>query len=215
MPIDVPSDGTGPGTPIVKKRALGERFIGAMCADPERRQSTKTDGTPKTKPNGDPRYELVVTCVTMPGTTAHAEIGGEGGVPQPGDVVRLIFAGGGFAQWIEALDAQKAALGRTGRFDGRIGDVIEQTIEYGQAWNADGSKIGPELRTQAECDAVPRSQSLGYYGPLTIRAARPDEAEWDAKACQIYTDAARPDAQPSGEPFPATAGAAADTGPGF
>ncbi|MDH5225652.1 MAG: hypothetical protein OEW46_12880 [Actinomycetota bacterium] len=192
MPIELEGDGAGPGTPIVKKQALGEYFIGAMCAEPQRRQVHKPDGEPVFKKDGKPRYEIVVTCVTMPGTTATAGIGDESGVPEPGDVVRLIFRGGGFAQWIDALDQQKKAIGHKQRFHGRAGDIIEQTVEYGQAWSADGTKIGGELRTQAECDAVPRTQSLGYYGPLTMRSATAAEAEWDAKACELFRNADRP-----------------------
>jgi len=202
MPIELEGDGAGPGAPIIKKQALGEYFIGAMCAEPIRRQVHKPDGEPVFKKDGRPRYEMVVTCLTMPGTTAAASIGGDEGVPEPGDVVRLIFRGGGFAQWIDALDAQKVKLGLKGRFHGRAGDVIEQTVEYGQAWSADGTKIGGELRTQAECDAVPRTQSLGYYGPLTMRSATPAEAEWDAKACEHFRNANRPViTEPEEEPF--------------
>lgn len=192
MPIEYEGDGAGPGTPIVKKQALGEHFIGAMCAEPERRQVHKPDGEPVFKKDGKPRYELVVSCITMPGTTAKAGIAGDEAVPDPGDVVRLIFRGGGYAEWIDALDKQRDALGVKGRFLGRAGDILEQTVEYGQAWSADGTKIGGELRTQAECDAVPRTQSLGYYGPLVMRSATPAEAEWDAKACELFRNADRP-----------------------
>lgn len=195
MPIEVPDEGGGAGSPIIKKQALGERFIGVICQAPEQRQRHKPDGTPMVKDDGKPRNELVVTLLNMPGTTAQATIGGSGGVPAPGDVVRLILSGGAFGQWIDAKDT----LG----FSPRIGDVAEQSIEFGQAWTADGSKLGGELTTQAECDAVPRNVSLGYYGPLTVRVASAGEAEWDAKACAFYNDSNRPEAAAPADPFSA------------
>ena len=187
MPIEV-DDGGGSGSPIVKKTAIGERTIGVLCAAPEMRQQTTTAGEKKWKDEAKtkPRNELVLTLLAMPGMTAPAGIGGVVGVPAPGDVVRMILRGGAFGDWIDA----KKELG----FAPRIGDVVESTIEYGQAWSEAAAEVGGKLTTQAECDAVPRNTSLGYYGKLLVRAATPAEAEWDAKACAFYNDANRPDA---------------------
>lgn len=195
MPIDVPDEGGGSGSPIIKKQRIGEKFIGVICAAPETRPRFKPNGDPVLKADGKQSNELVVTLLNMPDTTATASIGGSGGVPAPGDVVRLILAGGAFGQWIDA----KKDLG----FNPRIGDVVEQTITHAQAWEASGTRIGPEIRDQAAADQVPRGQSLGYYGDLVIRVATPAEAEWDAKACAFYNDTNRPDtpAGPPDDPF--------------
>lgn len=168
---------THTGLPVVKRTAIGQRFIGALAEAPEQRQVHKNvDGVsvPQFKTNGKPRYELVVRLMVMPGTTEPAGLGDSTGVPEPGDVVRMILRGGGFGDWIEAKKTHgQLNIGR---------DVIEHVVQYGQAWSAEGKEIGGQMTTQAECDLVPRSTSLGYYGPLTMRQATADEMAWAAKA---------------------------------
>lgn len=206
MPIEesTTEDG-GALVPVIKATAIGQKFVGAICAKTERRDVLGADGKPKLKDNGKARQELVVTCLAMPGTTAVTGKAGEERAIEPGDVVRFILKGGAYSEWIEAENTHKERVTKLGA---RPGDVVEREITHAQAWNEDATKRGGQLFTQAEADSVPRGVSLGYYGPLTIRAATPAEAEWDAKACAIYTDGQRPQESAS-DPFPA------DNGVGF
>ena len=40
--------------------------------------------------------------------------------------------------------------------------------QFAQKYDAKGAPTGPEIRTQAEADNVPRSNSLGFYGQITL-----------------------------------------------
>ena len=195
MPITLEEPRT-PGLPVVKRTALGQTFVGAIV-DKQQRPLMK-DNQPVLRDDGKPRQELVVTLVAMPGTTAPAGIGETTGTPAPGDLVRLILRGGAYGDWIEAT----RQLGR----GINVGDVVEQTTTHGQAYSATGAPSGPKLTTQAQIDAVPRSQALGIYGPITIRAAAPGEASWVTAAESAYharkqQAAIALDAAPSVDPF--------------
>jgi TusA-related sulfurtransferase len=126
---------------------------------------------------------MVVTALTLPGTDAPAGLGDTVGVPEPGDVVRLILGGQSFAEWIE----QKRALGPM-----QVGDVVEMVTDHAQAYEANRKPKGPKITTQKALDAIPRGTSVGVYGPLTLRRATPDEAEWVAKAEAAYHAAKAP-----------------------
>ena len=89
------------GLPVVKRQRIGETFVGMVVRTQQR--AILRDGEPVLNDRGKPRQELVVTCITLPGTTAAAGIGDETKVPAPGDRVRLILRGGAFSQWIEQL----------------------------------------------------------------------------------------------------------------
>lgn len=180
MPITL-DDHTGQGgTPVVKRTAIGETFIGAVVKTQQR--DVLKDGSPALKDNGKPRQELVVHVITMPGTTSPAGISGTVAVPEPGEPVRLILRGASFGGWIEA----KNALGAL-----HVGDVVTQITDSGQVYDAQGRPEGRQLTTQAEIDAVPRSRTLGIYGPITLRRATPDEAKWVEAAEAAYMDADR------------------------
>jgi hypothetical protein len=69
-----------------------------------------------------------------------------------------------------------------------IGDVIEQVVEFAQAYDANGTATGSKITDQASADRVPRGQSLGFYGPTTIRRATPAEASFVAAAEQAHHD---------------------------
>lgn len=165
----------GPGLPVVKRTAIGQTFVGALVAVEQR--DVLKEGQRVVKDNGKARQELVLTVMAMPGTTAPAGIGDTTAVPNPGDLVRVILRGAAFGQWIEARKTH-------GQLE--TGDVVTQTTEYGQAYNAEGQPSGPKLTTQAECDAVPRSKSLGIYGSLTLRKPQPAEATWAQQADAAY-----------------------------
>jgi hypothetical protein len=172
-----------PGAPVVKRTALGQVFTGALVNVEQRNVLKRNDVTslmePVLKPDGKAKQELVLTLVTMPGTTAPAGIGDHNSVPEPGEVVRLILRGRAFGDWIEAKRDHGVL---------ETGDVVTQTTEYGQAYSGTGTLTGPKLTTQAELDAVPRTQSLGIYGSLSLRKPTPAEAEWAAKADAAHHD---------------------------
>lgn len=167
-----------PGHPVVKRTAIGQDFVGAVV-NVERRNRTKRGdngvSVPLLKGDGKPRQELIVTCLAMPGTTAPAGIGDEVGIPESGDTVRLILKGKSFADWIQA----EKDLGR----QLQVGDVIKQRTDSAQRYNADGDPVGEPITTQAEVDAIPRSQTVGIYAKLKLE---PGTDEWIAKAEAAY-----------------------------
>jgi len=178
-------------TPVVKRTAIGQTFTGCLIRT-ERRDVMKTeDGVQKPvfKPNGKPKQELVVTCLTLPGTTSPAGIGDEVGVPAVGDTVRLILRGKAYGDWIEAT--------KGGVF---VGDVVSQTTDTAQAYDAAGAPKGAAMSTQAEIDALPRSTSVGIYGPLTVRRPAGDElSKWVPLAEAAYHEATRVAVEPTGD----------------
>lgn len=164
-----------PGLPVVKRTTIGQRFAGALVEQHQRDVLKK--GERVLKPDGKPRQELVLTLVVMPGTTTPATISGEGGVPAPGELVRVILRGAGFGEWIEA---------RKHHGELQVGDVVEQSVEYAQVYDADGNAVGGKITDQATADRVPRGQSLGFYGPTTLRRATATEASWVTAAEAAY-----------------------------
>jgi hypothetical protein len=167
-----------PGHPVVKRTAIGQKFVGAVV-NVERRNRTKRgdDGVsvPLVRSDGKPRQELIVTCLAMPGTDAPAGIGDEQGIPESGDTVRLILKGKSFADWIQAEKAMGRQL--------QVGDCVKQRTTSAQVYDADGNPKGTPLTTQAEVDAVPRAQTVGIYADLKLE---PGEGEWIDKAEAAY-----------------------------
>lgn len=186
MPIDLNDDVQRTSTPVVKRQKIGDKFVGAIVRFEQRDVMKKNPATdtlePSLKPNGKARQELVVTCVTMPKTTSPAGIGDSTSVPEPGDLVRLILRGGAFGDWIEARKSH-----RNGGL--RVGDVVVQVVEFAQCYDASGGVKGGKITDQATADDVPRTTTIGYYGPLTLHEPKPDGAEWVAKAEAAYLDA--------------------------
>lgn len=167
-----------PGHPVVKRTAIGQDFVGAVF-NVERRNRTKKDDDgvikPMLKADGKPRQELIISCLAMPGTNAPAGIGDDVGIPEVGDPVRLILKGKSFADWIQA----ERELGR----QLQVGDVVKQRTDSAQVYDADGNPKGQPLTTQAEVEAVPRSQTVGIYAKLKLE---PGEGEWIDKAEAAY-----------------------------
>ena len=153
------------GTPVVKRTAIGQVFRGCII-NTQQRDKLK-DGAQVLNANGKPRQELVVRCITLPGTTAPAGLGDDIAVPAPGDEVRLILGGKSFAEWIES----------TRQIGGQPlwGDIVEQRTTHAQAYDANGQPKGSTISDQAQVDALPRSTAVGIYGPVTIERA--DESD--------------------------------------
>lgn len=170
------------GYPVVKRTALGQTFVGAVLKSETRdRLKRADDGTmaPIIKPNGKHAQEMVVTCLTLPGTDAPAGLGDDESVPDEGAIVRLILKGKSFGDWI---DAKKSLP------DGAVavGDVVTQTTNVAQVYDAQGNASGAETTDQIQVDSArARGRSVGIYGPLTLRLPK-DGSEWTAKAITAY-----------------------------
>jgi hypothetical protein len=171
------------GYPVVKRTAIGQQFNGAVLKSESRNRLRRADDgsmQPIVKPNGKPAQEMVVTCMTLPGTTALAGLGDDESVPQPGDIVRLILKGKSFGDWI---DAKKTLPNGTVA----VGDVVCQVTASAQVYDAQGNPSGPEITDQAQVDqARAKGRSVGIYGPLTLRVPSTDLDEWTAKAIAAY-----------------------------
>lgn len=169
------------GLPVVKRTALAQKFYGAIVKVEQRDRLKKDEATnamvPVLKAGGKARQELVVTCLVLPGTTAPVGLGEDEHVPETEDLVRLILKGKAFGDWIES----KAALDRPVE----VGDVITQTTDRAQVYDAQGNASGAEITDQASLNAVPRGRSVGIYGPVTLRAPK-DGSPWVAKAEAAY-----------------------------
>jgi hypothetical protein len=192
MPIQLEQE-RKPGLPVVKRTALGQKFFGSVVKVEQRDRLKKDEATGAMvsvlKPDGKARQELVVTCMTLPGTTAPVGLGDNEFVPQAEDMVRLILKGKAFGDWIE----QKAALDRPVQ----VGDVVTQITDRAQAYDAQGNPSGNELTDQAAINALPRGRSVGIYGPVTLRGPK-DGSPWVAKAEAAYHSLSEPISAESG-----------------
>jgi hypothetical protein len=173
-----------PGLPVVKRQALGERFYGAVVKVNQRDRQKKDDATGQMvavrKADGKARQELVITAMTLPGTTANVGLGEDEHVPEPEELVRLILRGKAFGDWIES----KTELGRPIN----VGDIVTQITDRAQVYDAQGNPTGNEITDQATLNTVPRGRSVGIYGPVKVTAPK-DNAEsqaWVEKAEKAY-----------------------------
>lgn len=175
------------GLPVVKRTALGQKFNGAVLKVDQRDRLKKDENTgqmvPVLKPGGNARQELVVTCMTLPGTTAPAGLGDNEFTPEPEAIVRLILKGKAFGDWIEA----KNGLGR----GIQVGDIVTQITDRAQVYDANGNPSGAELTDQEAVNAVPRGRSVGIYGPVTLRAPK-EGSDWVLKAEEAYHSLRQP-----------------------
>jgi hypothetical protein len=195
MPIQL-EDERKAGLPVVKRTALGQKFNGAVIKIDQRDRLKKDDVTqqmvPVLKANGKPRQELVITCLTLPGTTAPVGLGDDEYVPAAEEIVRLILKGKSFADWIQV----KNDLGRLVQ----VGDVVTQVTESAQAYDAQGNPSGGEITDQATINSLPRGKSVGIYGPITLRAPK-SGSEWVAKAEAAYHSLREPIAAEVEDPY--------------
>jgi hypothetical protein len=185
------------GLPVVKRTALAQKFFGAIVRIDQRDRQKKDDATgarvPLLKADGKPRQELVLTCLTLPGTTATVGLGENEYVPKPETLVRLILKGKAFADWIQT----KADLGRPVE----VGDVIMQVTDRAQVYDAQGNPSGPEITDQAKLTAVPHNRSVGIYGPISVKPPK-EGSEWVAKAEAAYHSLRTPIAAEPGDHVP-------------
>ena len=90
MPITLNEPTVGERIPVLKRRALGQSFTGALILTDQRDSQKKNDLTgamePVLKPNGKARQELIVRLVTIT-STMPAGIGDDEDVPTAGAVL--------------------------------------------------------------------------------------------------------------------------------
>ena len=176
MPITLDEPTTGGGTPVVKRQALGQTWKSYLIRY-EQRDVLKED-KPVLKDNGKPRQELVVHVVTHPSSTMEVGLGDDVGPPTKGQVCRMILRGKAFSDWIDA----KRSLGTF-----QVGDCVEQALDTAQAYDSHGKPKGGAITDQEEVVAHRmKGTSVGVYGPLTVRRATADEAEYVALAEAAY-----------------------------
>lgn len=211
MPIQL-EETRGSGTPVVKHRAIGEKFVGGIIKFETR--DLMRDGEVQRKDDGTPRKELVVYVLTKSSTMV-AGIGDEESVPGAGDIVRVILRGGGFGQWIDA----KKALGR----GVCVGDLLYMDTTHAIRYNANTYAQLGRLDTQEDVAAweqspanIQRKESLGRYGDLRLRAPKDDEAGFVVECEQAHHRLAQQGIQLESGPFdtPAPAGATSTTSGG-
>jgi hypothetical protein len=173
-------------TPVIRQHRLGEVAYLAIVRTEQRDRLRKNlaSGAMEPIPNGTDRQgrpkvkqEMVVHAIAMPGTTMEARIGEEGGVPAPGDRVRLILKAKGFGEWIEARRQHR-------RGGLNVGDVLVLETLWAQQYDQDGNPKGAKIEDQAAADAVPRNVTIGFYGPLSIREGT--DPQWIQAAEEAY-----------------------------
>jgi hypothetical protein len=166
MAIELP-DSASTSTPVIKSQKIGE--VARLALVRWEQRAMKRDGQEVINPRtGKPRNEMIIHGLALPGTTALAGIGDLQEVPAPGTPCRFILRGGGFGQWIEARKSH-----RNGKLC--VGDVVVRTVDFAQAYDAQGAPKGGRITTQAEVDKLPRSTTIGFYGPISLEQAN-DEA---------------------------------------
>ena len=182
------NDGARSSAPVIRQQRLGEIANLAVVRTEQRDRLRRnlSSGEMETIPNGTDRQgrakvkqEMVLHAVAMPGTTMEARLGEEGGVPTPGDRVRLILKAKGFGDWIEARRSH-----RKGKLN--VGDVLMLETRWAQQYDQDGNPKGTKIEDQAAADAVPRNVTIGFYGPLSLKEG--SESRWIEAAEQAYRD---------------------------
>lgn len=203
MPIQLEED-RPTGHPVLKLRAIGDEFVGGIIRF-EMRDAWK-DGGPVFKENGKARQEMVVWLLTHTSTMA-ASIKDEERVPARGEIVRRILRGKDFGAWIDAKNALPRAI--------EVGDMMRLSCDRAVRFRSmgDHAALG-ELTTNEDIAAYKqtrawqdRQESLGFYGPLAIRGAKPEEAAFVAECEAAYHELnRRPPIQLEDAGAPASAG---------
>ncbi|MFM9089447.1 MAG: hypothetical protein ACKOPT_15190 [Cyanobium sp.] len=180
------NDGARPNAPVIRLQRLGEVAQLAIVRTEQRDRLRRNFSTGEMEPmangkdrQGRPRVkqEMVIHAIALPGTTMEARLGEEGGVPAPGDRVRVILKAKGFGDWIEAR-----RLHRRGKLN--VGDVLTLETRWAQQYDQDGNAKGGKIERQADADALPRHVTIGFYGPVRLREG--SERRWIEAAEQAY-----------------------------
>lgn len=165
-----------PQPPVLKKSKIGEKFLGVVVRETSRNRTR--DGQVVLKRDSDkPAKQLVVTLLTI-GSTQSVSLGEDTHVPEPGEMVRLIEQGGGYASWIEAVRGLNRPL--------QVGDVLQFECTHAELFDTDGKPL-KRFDTQEQVVAQRmKGGSIGFRGSMVLRAPAPSEAEWVTKAEAAY-----------------------------
>ena len=153
------------GTPILRRRKIGERYRGAVIHY-EQREQRNAEGVTRTKPDGKTARELVVHLLTIRSTMPVGRRDDEW-TPGEGEQVRLILKGGAWGQWIEAGKLVDGGVCR--------GDILDLTTTYAEFYNGAGPIVGKSTDENEIDQARRKGRTIGYRGDLTITAGT-DEA---------------------------------------
>jgi len=168
---DIGTGPKGPSIPIVKFRTMGQRIVGGLVDEEMRQQQKWVNGKAeglRFKDDGKPAWELVLTLLVMPGSSAVVVDRDSGDdVPvEAGQLVRHIISGYKWNQYITARDL----LGKDNK--ARTGDLFAQT--YKHASIADGSENRTILATEADIAAVPRDVNIRKDMEILVRRPGPE-----------------------------------------
>lgn len=153
------------GTPILRRRKIGERYRGAVI-DYEQREQRDADGVTRTKPDGRTAKELIVHLLTIRSTMPVGRRDDEW-APGENEQVRMILKGGGWGKWIEASKLVDGGVCR--------GDIVDLATTHAEFYNGAGPAVGKST-DEVEIDQARRKgRTIGYRGDLTITAGT-DEA---------------------------------------
>jgi len=180
----------GPSTPVLKRKRIGEEFVG-MVVEQKLRDHRTMAGVVVMKADGvTPKQEQMLTVVTISSTMV-VGLGQEEHTATPGEVVRIIFASGGLSTWIDTKDAFKRSAGR----GLNVGDVVTLSHTYAEVYAGAGSKP-TNVATQEEADRYrAQGRQIGYRGPVVVR--QPTAAEGAAWAEQVFAARAATVAAPA------------------
>ena len=205
------TEGTGTaGAPVLRRRHIGEMFIGGLV-NAEWRDELDDEGQPKIKyrdgapvidrNTGQPKakQELVLTLLTYESDMI-AALGGEEHQLERGTLVRHILSGGGAGQWINSLDAYKAANPGAILETGLMVAVNTTHAERYRFTPGQKPEMLGRIDTQEELTAHRAkglNETIGLRGDLGVRKANTLEEEAFAAACEdAYQASKRPEPTP-------------------
>jgi hypothetical protein len=172
--------------PVLRHQLIGEMAQLALIKT-EQRDRMKLNQTTNQyekipngfKPDGTPKFkqELIIHAIVMPGTNMEVKKGEDFICPAPGERVRLIRKGLAFSQWI---DVKKKFRNDTLQ----VGDTLLVCTDHAQCYDQAGNAKNPKITDQQEALKVPRSVTIGYYGPIEL--AEPTDPRWVDAAEQAY-----------------------------
>lgn len=201
----------GAGYPVIRRRNIGEKFVGGLIKQEWRDlQKKNSDGEWETvfKAPGKPAKQLVVHVLTKEATMP-AGLGEDESAPTRGQIVRLILDRGAAAQFLQARDAYGGPL--------KVGLLIGMNTTHGIRYNATTYKELGQLDTQADLDDwrqspanTQRKESVGMRGEIAIKDN--DDLGFVEECKQAYHELNRQPDIALDDPFPGNAPVAAGAG---
>lgn len=191
----------GPGYPVLKRRDIGEKFVGGLLKFEWRdRQIRDPDGTYRTvlKDNGKPQKEIIAHVLTRE-ATMNAGLGEELSPPDRGAIVRLICSKGAAAQWLKAKETYGGPL--------KVGLLVAINTTHAVRYNSQNfSEVG-QIDTQPDLEMwqtskanLERKESLGRRGNLVFKEN--DDPTFKAECVTAYHQLDRANDIALEDPFP-------------